>query len=1641
MNPFEQRPHDASDAYRQQSQQQQQQQGQQNNGPNRQSLPPLSIPRPGSGPHPSQSPPPQQYNQGHGSSGGGGSFSQYAPPQQQQQQQHGPQRPAPVPMTQGYRPGSGPGASSSGQVTFQMPQGGNSYRGTPSRESVKHDIYGGGGGGGGGGGDNKRSSGPQGASMANLPELRRGDSHDAEMAAGRSGFSGADFKRKKSLVRPDRERMDPNHRQWYYRNHAAQLDAVDSAGRPAHHVGYMPSTTGHMPQHGAALPGHGVGHLQGPGGGISGLGMMQGLPPHAAPHGAPLPGGAVHGPGGPHMAGQAAAPGAFSQGHPPSNIPPGGLGRAPPLRRGKSILGRDEDQVETGINFLKRGMSLRRSRSQSRKELPRDWAASEKPSKVSTIAPGPVGPWMIYCYALTICCPRPCLGIFGIKTPEQQRAWREKMGILSIVLICMAAVGFITFGFTQAVCDTSATRYLASNIDVGSMTFHGYDFDFNTFFHPQVGPFNAGGPWARLNPVYSEPFSSGRLDGSMIMQRGGGECAGLIKNKDGTDAQHFYPCILVTQNGTQTYQNSTMCHDTTVADKMLNKMSTAKFQGPVYYTWDQIEDPSRNLLVWKGSVLDLGRLGRMYTNNLTYPAVFDTLKNRNESWAGRDVTSSVFRSKQDQVFNCLERVTRVGFIDSSSIGCIASKVELVVALVFILGVVGIKFIMAVIFGWFLSWRLGNYGNESREQRKKRQEEIEDWSDNIYRPAPASYRPNARKHRSFLPTTSRFSTGAALGKTLGPRGILSEKGTGARSPASRNKLGVSSPVGGSPPASPSLRGIRSSASLVNGGNERGTSFAPTSRRSSFSNDPMIGAMGACPWPLEHVVPQPPSDYMPFNFPLAHSICLVTAYSESFEGLRTTLDSLATTDYPNSHKVILVIADGIVKGAGSDLSTPDICLSMMKEFIVPPEEVEGNSYVAIADGYKRHNMAKVYAGFYEYDDETVERSKQQRVPMVLVAKCGSPMEADSAKPGNRGKRDSQVLLMAFLQKVMFDERMTTFEYEFFNLLWRVTGVSPDHYEIILMVDADTKVFPDSLTRMVACMVEDPEIMGLCGETKIANKRETWVTMIQVFEYYISHHQTKAFEACFGGVTCLPGCFSAYRIKSPKGGAGYWVPILANPDIVEHYSENVVDTLHKKNLLLLGEDRFLTTLMLKTFPKRKMMFVPQAVCKTVVPDTFRILLSQRRRWINSTVHNLAELVMVNDLCGTFCFSMRFVVFMELAGTLVLPAAIAFTLYVVISAVIDAGSGKKVEAIPLILLAVILGLPGVLIIVTTRKIAYVGWMLVYLCSLPIWNFVFPSYAFWHMDDFSWGATRVIQGEVKGDHSDAEGKFDPSNITMKRWIEFERDRRLATGTHSRDSTYDIVQMGSPDRAGSTRYSVVSSSMGGHSEVPTPMQTERLLSSLGSHNLESSEGGHTRAGSSVGGGGPAPNGARARIDAVPLLSLPAPLGDPNAAKQMGAPGSITVPRPRDASPTSYANRPPYEPYPSTTADDEKQPMISAPSATSSPDPERDNRPGYSGAEFAAHLSAEPDEASSGVSPSAPPSLPQSISGVGPRPRENAPTGQRGFSLVDDGPAGATPRVVQRGARRMSTNDGAAPRFSKSTEGGNSSNHNNNPFHR
>ena len=147
-------------------------------------------------------------------------------------------------------------------------------------------------------------------------------------------------------------------------------------------------------------------------------------------------------------------------------------------------------------------------------------------------------------------------------------------------------------------------------------------------------------------------------------------------------------------------------------------------------------------------------------------------------------------------------------------------------------------------------------------------------------------------------------------------------------------------------------------------------------------------------------------------------------------------------------------------------------------------------------------------------------------------------------------------------------------------------------------------------------------------------------------------KAFESLFGSVTCLPGCFTLYRLRTPDTHK----PLLISNQLITDYSENRVDTLHMKNLLHLGEDRYLTTLLLKHFPRFKTQFIRDAHAYTVAPDDWKVLLSQRRRWINSTVHNLGELIFLDQLCGFCCFSMRFVVMMDLVSTLIQPVTVAY-------------------------------------------------------------------------------------------------------------------------------------------------------------------------------------------------------------------------------------------------------------------------------------------------------------------------------------------------------------------------------------------------
>lgn len=200
----------------------------------------------------------------------------------------------------------------------------------------------------------------------------------------------------------------------------------------------------------------------------------------------------------------------------------------------------------------------------------------------------------------------------------------------------------------------------------------------------------------------------------------------------------------------------------------------------------------------------------------------------------RKDASFLFQRTEDRkkALDCLASQTEVGVMENTTMGCFAAKITILTTLICVCMVVGIKFIMALTFSWFLSYSL----------------------------------------------------------TEKPRTVLK--------PSKQEKEAM---------------------------NSSGQDLARSGKKA-------VGRKNL------------------------YTVMLVTCYSEGESSIRTTMDSLANTSYSNRHKLMMVICDGIVRGHGNKLSTPDIVVNML-ELAPGNDKPKPCSYLAIADGEKQHNMAKV------------------------------------------------------------------------------------------------------------------------------------------------------------------------------------------------------------------------------------------------------------------------------------------------------------------------------------------------------------------------------------------------------------------------------------------------------------------------------------------------------------------------------------------------------------------------------------------------------------------------------------------------------------------------------------------------------------
>ena len=160
-------------------------------------------------------------------------------------------------------------------------------------------------------------------------------------------------------------------------------------------------------------------------------------------------------------------------------------------------------------------------------------------------------------------------------------------------------------------------------------------------------------------------------------------------------------------------------------------------------------------------------------------------------------------------------------------------------------------------------------------------------------------------------------------------------------------------------------------------------------------------------------------------------------------------------------------------------------------------------------------------------------------------------------------------------------------------------------ILTTDADIEFTTGSVVALLDILARDRKVGAVCARTHPLGTGP--VVWYQKFDYAIGHWFQKATEHILGCVLCCPGCFSVFRVS-------------ALDKVLDTYSSNVesgFDFLTKD----MGEDRWLCTLLIQKGCRLEYSAVSQD--STYCPETFEEFYKQRRRWIPSTIANLALVI----------------------------------------------------------------------------------------------------------------------------------------------------------------------------------------------------------------------------------------------------------------------------------------------------------------------------------------------------------------------------------------------------------------------------------
>ncbi|MCD6312344.1 MAG: glycosyltransferase, partial [Thaumarchaeota archaeon] len=147
-----------------------------------------------------------------------------------------------------------------------------------------------------------------------------------------------------------------------------------------------------------------------------------------------------------------------------------------------------------------------------------------------------------------------------------------------------------------------------------------------------------------------------------------------------------------------------------------------------------------------------------------------------------------------------------------------------------------------------------------------------------------------------------------------------------------------------------------------------------------------------------------------------------------------------------------------------------------------------------------------------------------------------------------------------------------------------------DIVVTLDADTLLSRDAL-RKIAAYFQDERIVAACGNLRVLNSENNFLTKLQSYEYIIGFEIGRRLQALFRTLLILPGAMTVVRRKILESLGGY------DP--------------------MIGEDFDLTLKFHKI--KGRLEFMHDVYSWTEVPNDWKSWFRQRMRWHRSQIRVL--------------------------------------------------------------------------------------------------------------------------------------------------------------------------------------------------------------------------------------------------------------------------------------------------------------------------------------------------------------------------------------------------------------------------------------